>query len=367
MLVCGSSDTLLGKEAEKGSATNATQKSKKPLPVKAVQAKKADGKQLLDYPGVVLTDNQSKLSFRVSGMVEEFPVKVGQALKKGQLVARLDNDHFLNAREQARAAKRRAKVRTRNASSEYQRLINLLSHRDISKQRLQNAKTRAKTAEEDFHIAQKRLAEAERQLGYTTLKAPFDGIVASKKVHAFQTVRAGEPIALLVDSSDLLFRVQLPTSLLSRRDDFQKFECIFPALSGQKHEATLHGIGPSALPPLRTFPLTVELDPSPKHPLMPGTEGILRITAAPDRSQNRILVPASAVTGDYHGSPRVWIADPKSSQAHPRAVKLGGLHEGKMSVESGLSSGEWVITAGQAHLTPGQKIKIVNPMSGSRQ
>jgi RND family efflux transporter MFP subunit len=366
MLVCGSSDTVLGKEAKKGSATTATQESKKPLPVKAVQVKKADGKQHLDYPGMVLTDNQSKLSFRVSGMVEEFPVKVGQALKKGQLVARLDNDHFINAREQARAAKRRAEVRTRNASSEYQRLINLLSHRDISKQRLQNAKTQAKTAEEDFNIAQKRLAEAERQLSYTILKAPFDGIVASKKIHSFQTVRAGESIVLLVDSSDLLFRVQLPTSLLSRRDDFKKFECIFPALNGQKIEAKLHGVGPSALPPLRTFSLTVELDLTPKLPIMPGTEGILRITASSDTSQNLILVPASAVTGDYHGTPRVWIADPKSKRAHPQAVKLGGLHEGKMSVESGLSLGEWVITAGQAHLNPGQKIKIVKPISGSR-
>jgi multidrug efflux pump subunit AcrA (membrane-fusion protein) len=99
---------------------------------------------------------------------------------------------------------------------------------------------------------------------------------------------------------------------------------------------------------------------------MPGTEGILRITASSDTSQNLILVPASAVTGDYHGTPRVWIADPKSKRAHPQAVKLGGLHEGKMSVESGLSLGEWVITAGQAHLNPGQKIKIVKPISGSR-
>lgn len=366
VLVCGSSDTLLAKEAEKDSATNATQKSQRPLPVKAVQVKKADGKQHLDYPGVVLTDNQSELSFRVSGMVEEFPVKVGQVLKKGQLIARLDNDHFLNAREQARAAKRQAKVRMLDARSEYQRLKNLLSHRDISKQKLQNAKTQAKTAEENFHIAQKRLAEAERQLGYTTLKAPFDGIVASKKIHAFQTVQAGQPIALMVDSSDLLFRVQLPASLLSRRDDFRKFECIFPALSGLKLEASLHGIGPSALPPLRTFPLTVELDPGTKHPIMPGTEGILRITVAPDESKSRILVPASAITGDHNGSPKVWIADPKTGQAHPKSVKLGGLHDGRMTVKSGLSSGDWVITAGQTHLTPGGKIKIVKPKSGSR-
>ena len=365
ILVCGGSETLLGKKTKQGSSTNSSQESKKALPVKAVQVKKANGKQHLDYPGVVLTDNQSELSFRVPGMIEEIPIKVGQILKKGQLLARLDNDHFLNAREQARAAKRQAKVRMLDARSEYQRLTNLLSHRDISKQKLQNAKTQAKTAEENYHIAQKRLAEAERQLGYTTLKAPFDGIVASKKVHSFQTIEAGQPIALMVDSSDLLFRVQLPTSLLPDKNNFQKFECVFPALNGLKIEAKLHGIGPSALPPMHTFPLTVELESGTKHPIMPGTDGILRITVARDSSKSRLLVPASAITSDHKGNPQVWTANPKSGQAHPRAVKLGGLHGGKMAIESGLSTGEWVITAGQTHLSPGRMIKIVKPTSKS--
>jgi multidrug efflux system membrane fusion protein len=109
----------------------------------------------------------------------------------------------------------------------------------------------------------------------------------------------------------------------------------------------------------------VELDPGPKHPIMPGSEGILRITAAPDASKSRILVPASAVIGDHKGNPKVWIANPKTGRAHLKAVKLGGLRDGRMVVESGLSPGEWVITAGQTHLSPGQKIKIVKPISGS--
>ncbi len=364
ILVFGSADTMLGQKAKKGSATNSTQKA---LPVKAVQVEKANRKQCLKYPGVVITDNQSELSFRVSGKVEEVPIKVGQVLKKGQLIAQLEQSHFINAREQARAAKRQAKARMQDARSEYRRLKKLMSARDISKQKLQNAKTTAQSAEEDFHIAQRRLAEAERQLGYTTLKSPFGGIVASKKVHAFQTVEAGQPIALIVDPSDLLFRVQLPPSMLPLRNDLENFQCVFPALNGLKLEAKLHGLGPSALPPLRTFPLTVEIESAAKHPIMPGTEGILRITVASDAAKNRIRVPASAITSNHKGSPKVWIANPKSGRAQRRSVKLGEVQEGRVTVESGLSPGEWVITAGQSDLSSGRKVKIVKPMSGSSQ
>ncbi|MCA1742492.1 MAG: efflux RND transporter periplasmic adaptor subunit [Desulfovibrionales bacterium] len=365
IFICGSSNTLLGNKTKQGSTANSSQKAEKALLVKAVQVKKADGERHLDYPGIVLTDNQSELSFRVSGMIEDIPVKVGQVLKKGQLIATLDNNHYSNAREQARAAQRQARARMQDAQNEYQRLKKLKSARDISERKLQNAQTEAKTAEENYHIAQKRLAEVQRQLGYTSLKAPFDGIIASRKVHSFQTIEAGQPVVLMVDSSELHFQVQLPTSLFPIRNDFQKFECVFPALDGLKLPAKLHGMGPSALPPLRTFPLTVELESSAKHPIMPGTQGILHITAAQDASKSHILVPASAITSDHKGSPHVWIADPKSSQAHQRAVKLGGLHDGKMAVESGISPGEWVITAGQGHLSPGIKIKIVKPVSGS--
>ncbi|WP_462324349.1 efflux RND transporter periplasmic adaptor subunit [Desulfoplanes sp.] len=363
MLVCGPSDTLLGKKTTQSPPTNSTQKV---LPVKAVRVKKGDGRYRMDYPGVVLTNNESTLSFRVSGMIEELPIRVGQVLEKGQLIARLDNDHFVNAREQARAATRQAKARMQDARAECQRLTKLRSVRDISKQKLQHAETSAKAAEENFCIAQKRLAEVGRELGYTRLTAPFDGVVASKKVHAFQTVEAGQTIALMVDPSDLLFRVQLPTSLLSRRKEFHSFKCIFPALNGLQLEAKPHGIGPSALPPLHTFPLTVELGSATQHSLMPGTEGILRITAVTDASKNHILVPVSAITSDHNGSPKVWIADPKSGRAHPHPVTLGGLHQGMMVVTSGLSPGDRVITAGQTHLSPGRKITIVKPMSGSR-
>lgn len=366
ILVCGVSDVLLGKKTQQDSAANPAQESKKALPVKAVKIKKAKGTRYIDYPGIVLTDNQSELSFRVSGMIQEMPIKVGQVLKKGQLLARLDNSHYLNAREQALAAKRRAMARMRDARKEYQRLKELKAARDISKRKLQRAQTAAKAAEENHHIAQKRLAEAERQLGYTVLQAPFDGVVASKKVHAFQTIAAGQPIALMVNSSDLLFRVQLPASVLPDKNDFEKFECVFPALNDLKIEARLHGIGPSALPPLHTCPLTVELDSAAKHGVTPGTEGILRIAAAPDESENRVLIPVSAVTSDHKGRPQVWIANPKTGRADQRPVKLHGLDNGKMAVESGLSDGEWVITAGQTHLSPGRKIKIVQPESKSQ-
>jgi RND family efflux transporter MFP subunit len=333
------------------------------LPVKAVKIQERSGSHQIDFPGVIRANTQSALSFRVPGLINELPVKVGQRVQKGDLIARLDATHYENAVEQALAAQKQAAAQMHDAQSEYQRLQELWAKQDVSNKELQAADSAAETAEEAVHIAEKRLAEARRQLSYTRLEAPFNGIIAEKKVHAFQTVAIGQPVALLVDPTNMLFRVQLPTSLRPDIDFFKKYKCIFPALGNLEVDAELHGIGPSALPPIRTFPLTVRLFTTPAHPIMPGTVGNLRITMSDKETEDFFLLPASAVVSDHEGHSRVWIVDKKSGKTQPQDVEVEGLHKGKIAVKSGLKSGQWIITAGQTHLSPGRKVKIVNPFA----
>ena len=361
VLFYGSGTPVLWAQASNATVHNATQ----PLPVKAMQVKKINKQHQLAYPGVVFAKHQSTLSFRVPGMVEAIPVTTGQRMQKGQLVARLDSAHYHNAREQALAARRQANVRTQDAQAEYARLTKLASGRDISKQRLQSAQTTAKAAQETLHIAQQRLAEANRQLRHATLKAPFDGVVVSKQVHAFESVAAGEPVAVLVDPATLHFRAHLPANLRAEQAHFSTFTCEFPALNGLTLDAELHGIGPSAQPPLRTYSLEVNLPSVAKHPVMPGLEGILHITVSRDAAASQLRLPVSAIISDHSGAPHVWIANPKNGTAHKRSVQLGAVREGKMTVTSGITPGQWVITAGQHHLSPGQTIKIVTSQHGS--
>jgi len=360
---CGKGRDTAGKHGKAGGRSFVGESAV--LPVKAVQARTLPASYPLRLPGVVRADVESVLSFRVPGLVTEIPVKVGQAVRAGDTIARLDAAHYENAVDQARAAVQQALARSQDAQSQYGRVRKLWADQDTSGSQLDDARADARTAQESYRIAGRQLAEAERDLRNATLTAPYDGTVADRLVHPWQTVEAGQPVVLLVDPARLELRSQLPGSMMARKDHFSDFACVFPSRTGLTLPATLKGIGPSALPPNRTFPIAVLLAPPPGTPILPGAEGVLEITVTDPDPAADILVPATAVVADPRGQCRVWVVDPETGEATPHPVEVEGLHDGDMALKTGVSPGQWVVTAGQDRLSPGRKVRIVRTAEGS--
>lgn len=350
-----------GKQKPEGAASHAGPVGG--LPVKAVQTTRIPHIYHLKFPGMVQADTQSALSFRVPGLIVALPISIGQAVKKGDLIARLDMSDYQDAVDQARDARDRAMDRLQDEQQHYARVRKLWADQDVSTSQLDTARTAARTAEEEVRIAGKRLSEAERRLDHAKLTAPYDGIIADKHVHAFQRVGAGQSVALLVDPSSTRLRAQLPTALIPKKDRFTQYECTFPGVGGVTLKAALEGIGPSALPPIRTFPITVKLPPPADMPILPGTEGSLRITVTNPHAAGEVLVPAGAVVSTPEGKSRVWVVDRKSGKVTPHRVVIKGLHNGQIMCQSGVQAGEWVITAGHSRLSSDTKVHIVKPPS----
>jgi RND family efflux transporter MFP subunit len=361
VLVCCGAGGTDSKGKQKTQAAKSPPASGKSLPVKAVQAQKSPTVYHLKFPGVIQANVESNLSFRVPGLIVELPIHIGDAVRKGDLIARLDRSDYESAVDQAKADRARALARKKDAEAHYDRLRKLWADQDVSADRLDAARASARAAEDELGVAIQRLAEARRRLEHATLTAPYDGIIADKQVHVFQRVAPGQAVALLVDPSSTRLRAQLPTSLLSQKPHFAAYQCTIPGLGDLTLQATLQGIGPSALPPIRTFPITVALTPPRGTVLLPGTEGILNITVKDPHAPDYALVPASAVVGNSKGESHVWTVDRKSGKAQPHRVAIEGLHNGKIALKSGLQAGEWVITAGQNRLSPGLAVHIVQP------
>ena len=349
------------KEKTKGPASHAGPGGL--LPVKAEQAARIPRTYHLKFPGMVQAAVESTLSFRVPGLIVALPINIGQAVKKGDLIARLDMSDYQDAVDQARDDRARALARLQDEQKHYARVRKLWADQDVSTSQLDAARTAARTAEEELRIAVQRLSEAKRRLDHAKLSAPYDGIIADKHVHAFQRVGVGQSVALLVDPSSTQLRAQLPTSLIPKKDQFTQYECIFPGLGDLSLKAKLKGIGPSALPPIRTFPITVILSPPADMPILPGTEGVLNITVTDPHPPDEVFVPASAVVSTPKGESQVWVVDRKSGKARPHPVVIKGLHNGKIACKSGVQAGQWVITAGHSRLTPGLEVHIVAPLS----
>lgn len=329
------------------------------MPVKALQVKPISETFVRRLPATLMTKVETRLAFRVSGRITNLPVAVGQVVKKGGLIALLDPRDFKDTAGQAEAALAQAAARQKDAGLHLARMQKLWANQDVDISRLDKARADARATEDQVKIRKKQLSEDRRRLSYTRLMAPFTGIVAQKKVNAFDTVSSGQPIVLFVDLSRLKARAQLSPSLMPERNRFEAYALVLPTLNDLRFPAALEGIGPSALPQANTYPITVIFQTGPETDLRPGMNGLLEITVRRRANDRYIQVPPCAVDTDPKGSTRVWVVDEKKGIVQPRQVLTGGLTKNGIEIKKGLNPGEWVVTAGIRNLRPGQRVLIL--------
>jgi len=166
-----------------------------PQPVKLYTVNGDGAGQLRHYPGRVVATEGSQLAFRVSGQLVKLPVRAGEQVKKGQLLAALDPADFNN-----QLADRQAQYDL--AESQYQRGISLRERGVISEAQFDELQARRRQA-------RAALSQARDNVEYTRIKAPYEGTVARTEVENYQFVQAKEPILYLQgdDNIDIEFAV----------------------------------------------------------------------------------------------------------------------------------------------------------------
>ncbi len=329
------------------------------IPVKAVRVAPVSERFVRRLPATLMTKVETRLAFRVSGRISEFPVAVGQVVKEGELIALLDPKDLKDTAGEARAALSQAVARQKESGIHLTRMQKLWANQDVDISQLDRARADARSAEDQVKIQKRELNEAARRLSYTHLRAPYTGIVAQKRVNLFDTVSAGQAVVLLVDLKHMKARAQLSPSLVPECSRFEKYTLVIPALDDLRLPATLEGIGPSALPQANTYPITVIFQTGPETKLRPGMNGLLEITVKRHMTDRYMEIPLSAVSADPKGSSRVWVVDKQKGIVQDRRVELGNLTAQGIEVKKGLDAGEWVVTAGIRELRPGQRVLIL--------
>jgi multidrug efflux system membrane fusion protein len=342
--------------SEKGKPTGTGEKDI--IPVKAVQITPLSDTFIRRLPATVMTEVETRLAFRVSGRISNLPAEVGQLVKQGDLISLLDLRDFTDEEEEAKAALEQAQARRKDAGLHLKRIEKLWADQDVDISQLDKARADARAMGDQVKMQKRQWYEARRRLSYTRLEAPYTGIVARKEVNLYDTVTAGQPVVLFVDLSLLKARAQLSPSLMPEHARFVKYNLVIPALNGLRLPATLQGIGPRALPKANTFPITVTIQTGPESNLRPGMNGLLEITVKRATEQSFIQIPLSALSTAPNGNTRVWVVEEKST-VQPRQVTTGGLTEKGIEIKSGLSAGEWVVTAGLRLLKPGKRVLIL--------
>ena len=313
------------------------------------------------YAGVAKAGIESSLSFRVPGSVEAVGVKLGDRIRRGQMLARLDPTDYLLQVEEAKAGLAQAHAAVRQASADYDRVRALYENNNASKAEFDAARAYAESAAAQVDASALRLQKAEQQLGYTELRSPLGGAVARVEVELNENVRAGQMVVLLASGGQPEVEVAVPESLIGRLETGQKASIVFDALPGAPFTGRVSEVGVFSRD-AATFDAVIEvLDGGAEGPQAAAIRSGMaaEVSFFFDRGEPTIHLPPLAIGEDNAGR-FVFLLDRRgdgTGTVRRQAVEVGSIDGLGVSITSGLEAGSEVITAGVRRLADGMEVK----------
>lgn len=387
-------------------------------PVKTLVVTVGEETRQRTFPGRVEASRRVELAFQVPGVLAKLPVKEGQRVAAGDLIAQLRQDEFqarLNALQaeldQARAALaalragerpeeqlrresqvRQAAARLANARADFDRASRLIDSRAISRAEFDQMETNYRVAAEEQKSAvqmaeqatiardedilgkeaavrglEARVVEANIQLHDSTILAPYDGVIASRLVEEGQNVRAKDPIVRFQDVDEIEVIVDVPESVMVsdiQRADIVDMQAMLSGAPGLQFPVQIREIGQVADATTQTFQVRTAMRVPEGLQALPGMTAT--VTVAYRRAGilgERMLIPAAAVVQRESGDQVVWVLDDAGKVA-ARPVHVGDVTGGRIEIVDGLNPGERIAVAGVSFMRDGMKVRDLGDALG---
>lgn len=327
------------------------------VPVLVVHPDTVVGQGGVSLPGEVRARQESALAFRVGGNLIKREVDAGQKVSKGQLLAELDvADFALQARaSQAQLAAAQAElVRTRDDYTRYQTLA---SQQLVSRSTLDQQAAAYKAAQGQVDAARANADVLRNQSGYAQLRAPVDGVIASREAEAGQVVSAGQTIFNLAADGAREVLIDLPEATLHDFAVGQSVQVELWNRPGQRVPGTIREIAAAADPQARTYAARVSLAAEALAEVSLGQSA--RVYVGNERD-GVLRLPLAAVQRAADGGASVWVVDPASATLKAVAVTTGAYGSETVPVLSGVSASDWVVAAGGHLLRAEQAVVAVD-------
>lgn len=342
--------------AQKASAL--TDPRQEPPIVRLVAAARVSGSER-GFTGTIGARVESNLGFRVAGKIVERLVNVGEQVKAGQRLMRIDETDLglaLTAKRNAVAAARATVVQT---EADERRYANLVNDGWTSRQRYEQAKAASDTASAQLAAAEAEARVAENQATYSVLVADADGTVVQTLGEPGQVVSAGQTVVRLAQSGPREAVVALPETV--RPAIGSVAEASLYGSDGRRYSAHLRQLSDSADAQTRTYEARYVLDgEAAAAPL--GATVTIRLASQDTRPE--VQVPLGAVLDDGRQT-GVWIYESGTSTVHFRSIKLVRV-TGESAVISGLSSGDPVVSLGAHLLQEGARVRTASESRSDR-
>lgn len=321
--------------------------------VKSIHLGDIQSDTVKNYPAVVSANKKVDLAFQVPGQIIDFPVSKGQVVHSGELLAQLDKRDYQHDLDEKIALLEQNK-------RDYARFQELLVTDSIAQVRVDAKKA-------DYEVAKAQAASAQKALDDTSLRAPFEGIIANTLVENFENVLAKQPILSLQDITSIEFIINVPEQdifVIQEDIDLKKHQfsssvgnISFESSPGKKFPVYLKEYATEADPNTQTYEVTLVMENPKRHNVLPGMTATFTPSQENDE-KNSYLVPVTAVINDSDSKPYIWIID-DNNQAKKVFVEVGSLKDNYIRIYTDLAKGTLVITAGGHYVEEGMTVRTI--------
>ena len=306
-----------------------------PVAVTVAKVSEQEVPALIELAGTLQAAERAAIAAKITGVITRMPVALGSTVKAGDLLVTISADEIAARLNQAEAQLAQAK---RNLEREQSLLA-------------KNAATpeAVKSLHDQYTIAQAGYREAKTMMGYTTITAPFDGVVTRKTAHSGDLATPGAVLLQIENNRTLQVTTAVPESLVLhiRTGDVLTVKV---ESAGLVIQGTVSEIAPAVDPSSRTAPVVLDLPASPDL-----RSGQFARVLLPGKGSQTLVIPSSALVPSGQMD-RVFVVE--GEHARLRLVRTGLPLNGMTEILSGLSAGETVVTANNRLLMDGQPLRI---------
>ncbi len=310
------------------------------------------------FAGEVRAREESALAFRVGGNLVRRVVDVGDRVRRGQVLAELDPGDLRLQAQAAQAQAAAADAELTRTRAEQARFAALAEDQLVSRSALDAQTTALRAAEGQARAARAQSSVARNQAGYAELRAPRDGVIATRQAEAGQVVAAGQTVFTVAADGGREVAIALPEGRIREFSVGQPVQMEAWSAPGVRLSGRIREIAPAADPQGRTFAARVALDADAARAVELGQS--VRVYVASGGPRAALAVPLASIQRDARGATTVWVVDPATRRLASRPVRLGPFAEDGVPVLSGLDATTWVVVAGGHLLRAGQVVEPVD-------
>ena len=317
------------------------------------------GAKVRTFSGTARTDKIVNLSFRSGGIITRFEVQLGQRVKKGDLLGRLDNVQANLNYESAVSSLNSAASQMNTAKLSLNRIRSLYEKGSASLSDFEAAKNSFRTAEQSYESTRRSVAIQKEQVNFGFLYAPEDGIIAAVNAEVDENVNPGQVVAILNAGTDMEISIGLPESVINLVRREMKVDVAFPAIGDKAFQGQISEVSPSVDAGTSTYPVRVAVL-NPSSEIRTGMAANVTFNlGGNDDAKKTLVVPAHAVGEDSDGR-FVFLVNQQgeATTVKKQRVTIGPLTSDGFEISSGLQAGQRIAVAGLQTLLDGQEVRL---------